>query len=85
MLIESIIRFTLGIKDPRIVSVEFIDNELSIALDAKKRQTFPCGICERRCHSKDILKERRWSHVSLWGIPVSISSDLEGSAVLSMG
>jgi transposase len=72
MLIESIIRFTLGIKDHRIVSVEFIDNELRITLDAKKRRTLPCSICERRCHSKDILKERRWSHVSLWGIPVFI-------------
>jgi len=73
MLIESIIRFTLQIKDHRIVSVKFIDNELRITLDAKKGRKLPCSICETRCHSKDILKERRWSHVSLWGIPVSIS------------
>jgi len=73
MLIESIVRFTLGIKDHRIVSVTYINNEPRITLDVKKRRTLPCSICERRCHSKDILTETRWSHVSLWGIPVSLS------------
>ena len=41
MLMESIIRFTLGIKDHRIVSVEFIDKELRITLDAKKKTNAP--------------------------------------------
>ncbi|MBW2065528.1 MAG: transposase, partial [Deltaproteobacteria bacterium] len=33
MLIESIVRFTLGIKDHRIVSVTYINNEPRITLD----------------------------------------------------
>jgi transposase len=72
MLIESIVRFTLGIKDHRIVSVTCIEQELRISLDAKKRRKLPCSICEKRYDTKDILKQRQWSHVSLWGIPVCI-------------
>jgi transposase len=70
MLIESIVHFTLGIKDHRIVSVKLTKNELRIELDAKKRRKLPCSICGKRFRPKDTLKERRWSHVSLWGIPV---------------
>jgi len=70
MLIESIVRFTLGIKDHRVVSVKFEGNELRISLDARKRRKLPCGLCGRRSYVKDKLKMRKWAHVSLWGIPV---------------
>jgi len=70
MLVESIVRFTLGIKDHRVVSVKFSHNELRVELDAKKRRKLPCSICGKRLRSKDRLKERVWKHVSLWGIPV---------------
>jgi len=70
MLIESIVRFTLGIKDHRVVFVEFSSNELRITLDAKKRRKLPCSVCGKRHRPKDKLKERTWKHVSLWGIPV---------------
>jgi len=70
MLIESIIRFTLGIKDHCVVSANFSGNELRIELEAKKGRKLPCSVCGKRIRPKDKLKERRWRHISLWGIPV---------------
>ena len=72
MLIESIVRFTLGVKDHRVLSVKLTGSELRIELDAKKRRKLPCSICGRRSRPKDKLKERSWRHVSLWGIPVRL-------------
>lgn len=70
MLLASMVRITLGIKDHRIVSTKFCDNHLRIELDVKKRRKLPCSICGRRCQVKDRLRVRRWRHVSLWGIAV---------------
>lgn len=70
MLIETIARFTLGVKDHRIATTRFAHNELWIELDVKKRRKLPCSVCGKRVHVKDKLKERCWRHVSLWGIPV---------------
>ncbi len=70
MLVSSIVRFTLGIKDHRVVSTGLINNELRIELDVKRRRKLPCSICGKRSHRKDKLRERRWRHVSLWGIAV---------------
>jgi transposase len=70
MLISSIVRFTLKITDHRVVSTRLVNNELRIQIDAKKRRKFPCNICGKRFHPKDTLKQRRWRHVSIWGISV---------------
>lgn len=70
MLVSSIVRFTLGIKDHRVVSTKLTNNELRIELDVKRRRKLPCSICGKRSHRKDKLRERRWRHVSLWGIAV---------------
>lgn len=70
MLIESIIHVTLGMKNHRVVCVQLAQSELRVKLDAKKRRKLPCNLCGTPCHLKDKLKERRWSHVSLWGIAV---------------
>jgi hypothetical protein len=43
MLVSSIVRFTLGIKDHRVVSTNLIHNELRIKLDAR---TAILGICK---------------------------------------
>lgn len=67
MLIESIVGFTLGIKDHRVVSIKFEDNELRISLDARKRRKLPYGLCGRRSYVKDKLKMRKWAHVSFVG------------------
>lgn len=70
MLISSIVRLTLGIKDHRVVSTTHAGNELHIALDAKKGRRLPCSVCGRRSAVKDKVRERCWRHVSLWGIAV---------------
>lgn len=65
MPISSIVRLTFGIKDHRVGSVHFEPWEVRIELDVKKKRKFPYGLCWRRLHAKDKLKERRWRHVSL--------------------
>ena len=70
MLISSIVRLTLGIKDHRVVSTILANNELEIHLAAKRGRKLPCTVCGRPCRAKDKIRERRWLHVSLWGIPV---------------
>ena len=70
MLISSIVRLTLGIKDHRVVSTILGNNELEIHLDAKRGRRLPCAVCGRPCRGKYKIRERRWLHVSLWGIPV---------------
>ena len=72
MLISSIVRLTLGIKDHRVVSTTLGNGELEIHLDAKRARKLPCGVCGRPCRAKDKIRERRWLHVSLWGIPVCL-------------
>jgi len=72
MLVESIVRSTLGIKDHRVLSVKLTGSELRIDLDAKRRRKLPCSICGKRARPKDKLKERSWRHVSLWGIGVRL-------------
>lgn len=39
MLISSIVRSTLGLKDHRVVSTPLVDNELQIKLEPKKGKT----------------------------------------------
>ncbi len=70
MLISSIVRLTLRIKDHRVVCTTLGNNELEIHLDAKRGRKLPCAVCGRPCRAKDKIRERRWLHVSLWGIPV---------------
>ena len=70
MLISSIVRSTLGLKDHRVVSTRLVGNELQIKLEPKKGRKLSCSICGQRAHPKDKLRERRWRHVSFWGITV---------------
>ncbi|MFQ6093838.1 MAG: ISL3 family transposase, partial [bacterium] len=70
MLISSIVRLTVGLKDHRVVCTRLTANELRIELDAKKGRKLPCSICGQRIHPKDTLQQRRWRHVCLWGIAV---------------
>lgn len=73
MLMSSIVRLTLGIKDHRVVSIHLVNNELRIELDIKKGRKVPCSICGARFHPKDRIRQRRWRHVSLWGIAAFLS------------
>lgn len=56
MLISSIVRLTLGIKDHRVVSTILGNNELEIHLDAKRGRRLPCAVCGRPCRAKDKIR-----------------------------
>lgn len=72
MLVESIARRTLGIKDHRVVKVAEDEDGISIHLDRCRRRRLPCSRYGRRSPVRDRLAERAWRHVPLWGIPVTL-------------
>lgn len=70
MLVEKIVRETLGLKDHRVVSVEQEAGGLTVWIDRKKRRHAPCSGCGVRGVVRDRLNSRGWRHVPLWGLPV---------------
>lgn len=73
MLVESIVRETLGIKLHVVKEVVLTEEEgFEIRLDIRKRRRQPCGTCGTLGHVRDRLKKRSWKHVPLWGIPVTL-------------
>ena len=70
MLIESIVRKTLGLKKHCVKSVKEKDGCLMVFLAPDKRYKLVCSQCGARGPGYDTLKERTWKHVPLWGIPV---------------
>ena len=70
MLVESIVRKTLGLKDQRVVKVVQGDDGLRVHLATKEGRRLPCSKCQHRRPVRDQLDEREWRHVPLWGIAV---------------
>jgi transposase len=70
VLIESIVRQTLGLKDHRVVTAVASAEGLVIELAAKHRRRLPCSKCQRRSRVRDQLAQRAWRHAPLWGIAV---------------
>jgi len=70
MLVESIARKTLGVKNHVVQKVVEEEAGLMIHLDLRKRRKLPCGTCKTPGRVRDRLKRRTWKHVPLWGIPV---------------
>jgi transposase len=70
MLVESIVRKTLGLKRHRVKRVNEVDGSLVVWLLPDGRLKPLCSACETEGPGYDRLKERRWKHVPLWGIPV---------------
>lgn len=70
MLIESIVRKTLGLKRHRVKEVKEEDGSLSVHLVPDGRFKVICSVCESKGPGYDTLRERQWKHVPLWGIPV---------------
>jgi len=46
--------------------------EITIELDVWRRKRHPCGTCGTMGRVRDRLKPRRWKHVPMWGIPVTL-------------
>ena len=70
MLVESIVRKTLGLKSWRVARVCHEDFGLLVKLEARRRSRGRCGVCGRRAPGYDRLRDRYWGHVPLWGIAV---------------
>jgi transposase len=72
VLLRSIVRETLGLKDHRVVRLFQGADRVYIELDRIGRRRLPCNKCGERSRVRDRLLERRWRHVPLWGIPVTL-------------
>jgi len=72
MLVESIVRKTLGLKAHCVKKVIEEDGEMVVYLVPNRRYKIVCSSCGKKGPGYDTLKERRWKHVPLWGIPVTL-------------
>lgn len=72
MLIESMIRKTLGIKCHMVKKVEHTSEGIMITLELHRRRRLPCSTCGSLGKVRDRIKPRTWKHVPLWGIPVQL-------------
>ena len=72
MLTKSIVRKTLGLKRHCVKEVRDEDGQLMVYLVPDSRCKLVCSRCGSKGPGYDTLKERRWKHVPLWGIPVSL-------------
>ncbi len=73
MLIESMVRSTLGIKRHVVRNVVQGEDGFTVELDLRKRRRLPCGSCGTLGRVRDRLGVRTWKHVPLWGIPVALT------------
>jgi len=72
MLVESIVRKTLGLKGHCIKKVTEEQSGIVVYLFPDKRCRIVCSSCGSKGPGYDTLKERHWKHVPLWGIPVTL-------------
>jgi transposase len=72
MLVESMIRQTLGIKRHVVKRAVQAEEGIEVELDIRRRWKQRCGTCGTLGRVRDRLKARRWKHVPLWGIPVTL-------------
>lgn len=70
MLTKRIVKKTLNVKRHKVLKVVENDNQIEIHMDVYKRRRLPCGSCQRMSAQRDRLRQRRFKHVPLWGIPV---------------
>ena len=72
MLLESILRKTLGLKSHRVEKAWQPEEEILVKLAPRKRSRPVCSSCGKRMSRYDTLRQRRWGHVPIWGIPVTL-------------
>lgn len=73
MLVSSIVRATLGLKDHRIKGIRGGVDGLFVDLAPIGRRRLVCSGCGEPSRSRDRLPERTWRHVPLWGIRVTLT------------
>ena len=72
MLVEQLIRETLELQGFRIESVVKAGSELVVTIAPDLRYHPRCGVCGTPGDYRDTLSERRFRHVPLWAIPVTL-------------
>lgn len=72
MLVKQLIHETLEMQGFRIESVNKTGSELIATITADLRYHPRCGVCNTPGDYRDTLFERRFRHVPLWGIPVTL-------------
>jgi len=72
VLLKSLVRLTLGVKDHRVVAVGGGLAGLVVELDRKQERKLTCSGCGGRARVYDTQPQRQWRHVPLWGIPVTL-------------
>jgi transposase len=72
MLVESIVRKTLGLKRHCVKKVVEEHSEIVVYLFPDRRCKVVCSSCGSKGPGYDTLKERHWTHIPLWGIPVTL-------------
>jgi len=72
MLVEQLIRETLEMQGFRIESVNEAGSELIVTIAPDLRYHPRCGVCNSPGYYRDTLSERRFRHVPLWAIPVTL-------------
>ena len=72
MLVESIVRQTLGVKRHVVKRVFEEGGGLIVELDVRAGWRQPCGTCGTLSRVRDRLASRDWRHVPLWGIPATL-------------
>ena len=72
MLVESLVKATVELQGFRVVDVTGDVAGLTAALAPDGRYAPRCGRCAERGRYRDTRRVRRFRHVPLWGIPVTL-------------
>lgn len=70
--IETLVRETLDLEGFRVAGVEGGTDEIIVRIVADKRYSPRCSECGGKAKYRDNRRERRYKHVPLWGIPVTL-------------
>lgn len=73
MLLESLVKATVELQGFRVVSVRGDTRGLVAEVAPDRRYAPRCGRCGERASYRDRRRARRFRHVPMWGIPVSLS------------
>ena len=72
MLLESLVKATVELQGFRVLRVTGDVAGLVAELAPDGRYAPRCGQCDQRGHYRDTWRVRRFRHVPLWGIPVTL-------------
>ena len=73
MLVETLIQNTLEMQGFRVAEVQMIRGSLEAVLAPDRRYSPCCSACGRKAVYRDTRPARKFRHVPLWGIEVSLS------------